>query len=637
MCTNNCPNMYLRSPPRGGCCPQLCLVLCTLLLVSSQTVTCGQWLGQILTEGPFFATSGQPLMLASGPATAGDGADIAIGDMDGDGMADLLAGSLYGDLVYYRCLGDNQWAAPQVLLNENDEIWRWPPVAKQASPELADWNGDGQLDLILGYGGKLFWYHRRGLQLGVGRSVCLPDGRPVAEVIGEMASAAGHLAPCAADFDGDGDVDLLLGSDDGYVWWVENQGSAGAGELAIPQLLGAGGTPLKVDGRARVCVGDYNSDGRQDLIIGDAAGHLWWCPGRSDGLASLRRINLPQRPSDWPGGLCPRLVVRTREIWLGDADGFIGRLDIVAAGKIGWRGYLVAEDVPLDVGRAAAVCALDWNGDGRLDLVAGNAAGEVAMYERLRPWDGWWLAPGKSIRTATGTLKAAGGYAWPRATDADGDGDIDLFVGTGAGTVELWVNSGGFIRVGPIAVAGQPIQTAGRATVAAVDYDRDGDVDLFVGSKCPEGLVRGSATIPSDRVAYFEHVANHRHSVPVFNKGALLDMYIGSSSHTGADLDARILKPQLVEPISSHIHSRTDFLVTADLGVFLFTTMRRRGDYPLLTSIPPSQQLPAPLLPAAYCAYLAESGQSGRPVLLCGTNEYGMVYAYDAVSKGITP
>lgn len=612
-------------------------MLCALLLVGSGAGAYGQWLGQMLTRGPFFATPGQLLMLASGPATAGDGADIAIGDMDGDGTADLLAGSLYGDLVYYRQLGDAHCAAPQVLLGENAEIWRWPPIAKQASPELADWNGDGQLDLILGYGGQLFWYHRRGLQLGVGRPICLPDGRPVAEVIGEAASDAGHLAPCAVDFDGDGDLDLLLGADDGHVWWVENQGATGSPKLARPQLLGAGGVPVEVEGRARVCVGDYDGDGRQDLIVGDGAGHLWWCPGRPDGLQSPRQIKLPRRPSGWSDGLCPRLVAGAKEIWIGDADGFIGRLAISEAGKVRWRGYLVAEDVPLDVGRTAAVCARDWNGDGNLDVVAGNAVGEVVMYERTGPADEWWLAAGKNITTATGILKATGGYAWPRAADADGDGDIDLFVGTGAGTVELWVNSGGFVPVGPIAVAGQPIHTAGPATVAATDYDRDGDVDLFIGSKCPRGSAPNLSGIPPGRVAYFENVANRRHSVPVFNKGALVDMYISSSTDTGADLDARILGPQLVEPISSHTRADPHFLVTADLGIFLFVTTRRRGQYPFLTSVPASRELPPPLLPPAYCAYLGDSGGGGSPVLLCGTDEYGMVCAYDAVSLGITP
>ena len=597
MFASNCLSSYVKSYPLTRYRGEVRLMLLALLILGLCTGACGQWFGQILTDGPFFATPGQVLMLEVGPATAGDGADIAIGDLDGDGVTDLLAGSLYGDLVYYQQLANRRGAAPQALLGENTEIWRWPPPHRQASPELADWNGDGKLDLILGYGSQLFWYQRQGLRLGIGRPLQLSDGRAVAEVIHETSPTAGPLAPCVADVDGDGDIDLLLGADDGRVWWIENEAVTGSPKLAIPQMLGAGGAPVKVAGRARVCVGDYNGDGRQDLIIGDAEDHLWWCSGLPAGLQSPQQVDLPRRPSATAGGVCPRFVPSLREIWLGDADGFIGRLAMAGNGQIQWEGYLTAEKVPLDVGQAAAVCALDWDADGDLDLIAGNAAGEVTMYERVGSADGCWLKTGRSIATTTGSLQATGGYAWPRLADADGDGDVDLLLGTGAGIVELWLNSGGFVPAGAIKVAGRRICTAGPATVAAVDYDRDGDMDLFVGTKSPSGVTQASAAIPPGRVGYFENATNSRRSLPVFVKGTLLDMYIASSAGTAADLDARVLGPQLAEPINGH--SLPQFIVTADLGIFLFGTTQPRRRYPFLVFGPTSDELAQPILPPA--------------------------------------
>ena len=631
MCASRQISKYLHGPlPLIH--PRLSLVLVVVLLLLSFPAGVGaQWLGQMLRSGPFFGVSGELLRLESGPATAGDGADITRGDMDGDGLPDLLAGSAYGDLVYYRQLPDGSWDSPQALVEQNTQIWRWPPIQRQASPELVDWDGDGKLDLLLGYGARLFWYQRRGLKLGVARPIELADGRPVAEVIRATSPLAGHLAPHAADFDGDGDIDLLLGDDEGRIWWVENQGTSASPSLLVPQLLGTAGGPVQVAGRARVCVGDYDADGCQDLIIGDRAGDLWWCPGTTEGLDEPRRIEIEFASE----GLCPYFIGASRELWLGDADGFISRATISASAHLRWQGYLIAAQVPLDVGRAAAVCALDWDADGDLDLVVGNAAGEVIMYERVGGESSTLLAAGRSISTATGPLVAAAGYAWPRLADFDGDGDMDIFLGTGAGTIELWRNSGQFVSAGSLRVADRQILTSGPATVAACDYDQDGDTDLFVGGKSFSGGTRPAGAIPPGRVAYFENAANRHRALPVFNKGTLVDMYIAKSAAAEADVDARVLIPHLAEPVGGN--RQPDFIVTAEAGIFLLGTIYPRSGYPFLRSLPTPAQLPAPLLPGAYSAYLCDFYRTGQPVLLCGTDQYGMVCAYDAGQLGIIP
>jgi len=578
-----------------------------------------QHMARMLADQTFPLQGGKLVWLAEGPVTGGDMADIAIADLSGDGQEDLLAGSGYGDLLYYRRLGGDVFALPEPLIAESADSVNWPPKPRQVSPALVDWNGDGQLDLLLGWEGQLLWYQLRGVALSGGRAMRLPGGTKIAEAIRQADPEVGHLAPAVGDVDDDGDEDLLLGGDDGSVWWLERAAHDVGNRWEAPRRLTAGGRPVDVGSRARPCVLDWEGDGHKDVLIGQADDELWLLRGSSDGLEAAKRILVPGQSN--LGALAPQLA-GSGEIWLGTADGLVlrarGSVDVLE-----YKGKLQARPVPLDVGRAAAVSALDWNGDGRLDLLVGNRHGEVRVFEQIGVGEKLMMTSGKAISATSGVVCTAEGYAWPRCADADADGDLDIFVGTGAGLIELWINSGSFVPKGPIQVAGRVLRTAGAALVAPCDYDRDGDVDLFVGSKAAS-TPGGEAILPIHRVAYLENKARHRPSLPVFNKGTLITIEIeGSSQQT--PLDGTVLGPQLAEPMATIGHGITGFLLTADLGVFLFSTSQSRSSYPFLKIGSVPHRLPPALTPAVYSAYACDFLGTGRPVLLCGLEQYGTI------------
>ncbi len=144
---------------------------------------------------------------------------------------------------------------------------------------------------------------------------------------------------------------------------------------------------------------------------------------------------------------------------------------------------LLAGAAPIQVSGAAAPFAVDFDNDGLMDLVAGDAAGNLLLYrgQAAQTQDGWNLAPGVSLG-----LPLIPGAA-PVVADWNNDGRKDLVVGAADGTLSLFFNQGS--EAAPAFGAGQyllanaaPISVGADAVPAVIDLNGDGRKDLVVGA-----------------------------------------------------------------------------------------------------------------------------------------------------------
>lgn len=164
-------------------------------------------------------------------------------DFDGDGILDLVSGSYDpGQLYLFRGLGKGKFAASQVIKDKSGKpILKVPdqqaPVESFGSwMTLVDWDNDGDLDIMVGtYDGFIFLRHNEGTR-----------SRPAYSTSNEWVKVGSkplrvpggeHANPVIADWDGDGRWDIITGAGDGGVYWYRNIGRPGRPAFERPVTL----------------------------------------------------------------------------------------------------------------------------------------------------------------------------------------------------------------------------------------------------------------------------------------------------------------------------------------------------------------------------------------------------------------
>ncbi|MFN4132947.1 MAG: FG-GAP-like repeat-containing protein, partial [Candidatus Hadarchaeales archaeon] len=330
-----------------------------------------------------------------------------LGDVDGDGAIDIIMGWEGGDFKGYSWTG-NEWIGNSNLIKGLRDVGSW------SAPALADITGDNHLELIAGsYAGYFYGFSWAG-ENWIENSTLVSGLRRITGLFSH---------PSIADVDGDGRADLISGeqyadSFHGFTWtgngWIENENVK----------RGMSGGPWSCPAMA-----DVDNDGRVDIINGNKYGLLggktWggenWIDNENvvAGIFTLVEQSAPT---------------------LGDIDGD-GRLELLSGDRptgvhgYSWTGERWVENSALVKGLPVITtlptpALFDlWN-DGSLELLVGNHQGILRGFSWSRENENW-----VENSALTAGLPQLNDYIFPWVGNLDGDDYPELIVGKGPGAI----------------------------------------------------------------------------------------------------------------------------------------------------------------------------------------------------------
>ena len=160
-------------------------------------------------------------------------------DFDGDGDLDIILGEFLDRLTWIENTGSRTkpvYAEPK-FIKINNQILHLD--LEMIVPVAADWDADGDIDLIVGIeDGRVVFIENTGKKDKYGPVFKLPV---YLQQQPQYLKFGALVTPCSTDWDDDGDEDLVCGNTAGYIGFVENLGGGENPRWAKPIYLEAGG------------------------------------------------------------------------------------------------------------------------------------------------------------------------------------------------------------------------------------------------------------------------------------------------------------------------------------------------------------------------------------------------------------
>lgn len=407
------------------------------------------------------------------------------------------------------------------------------------TPNMNDFDGDGDLDLICGeFLDRLTWFEN----IGTRENPVFSEGRFLQNENGIIKMDLEMIIPTAVDWNKDGDVDLIVGDEDGRVAYIENTGKTINGmpvfndpfyfqQKSEHVKFGALITPYSVD---------WDDDGDEDLICGNSAGYI----------AFIENIGGGKNPK-WAE---PKKLSTTNGSEIRYLAGSNGSIQGPAEEKWGYTTLSVN----------------DWDGDGLKDIIVNSIWGTIEWHKNvgvkgspkllpaqpviidwslndnvvLKPKWNWWNPKATELVTQWRTT--------PVTIDWNNDGLMDLVVLDHEGYLayfERFMSSDNVLKLKPgkrifnetreildenntVKQSLEPLRLtdkinggSGRRKWTFVDWDQDGDLDIIANNRpCAE---------------WYENVNNHSGAIEFVYRGNISEEVLAghTTSPTIVDWD----------------------------------------------------------------------------------------------------
>jgi hypothetical protein len=421
-------------------------------------------------------------------------------DFDHDGDLDLLSERRFSYVQYFRNDGTARAAAFTSVGDSVRDVEGRPLFAdRQNIPNLNDIDCDGDWDLFLGrLNGTLSRYDVAELtDDGVPVFRFLEDRFEGIEIVAQLGSLHGANSMAFADIDQDGDLDFFWGDFfEPGVLFVENTGSCGEPNLRTDPLPFPVDDTIATSGYNVPVLEDVDSDGDLDLFVGVLGGAF------NPNLTTTRNFHFYEQVD---GDFIYRTdrFVYTLDVGsesipsFADLDGD-GDLDMLLTNKLDpddtrtsrlyhfenvgsprAPSFEQRAHIPLFTMYHYAPALGDLDGDGDLDMLVGTWNRGVALYLN----QGTRAQPEFVLQDTTFVRLTRGSNSAPALTDVDGDGDLDLFIGESSGELNFYRNIGTPRAPSFDLVSDRfgEIDAGRRSFPAFADVDGDGDEDLLIG------------------------------------------------------------------------------------------------------------------------------------------------------------